>query len=352
MKSFNFHFQSLTRPHHALVTLLFLFFSAVLSVQHIAVGDYSSAGVAVDGQATVSLDSSTNSTNANTAANANSAIQAFKTGAVFACVAVAAHVARAWLYALPLLPGPRSRTRNLAAAADPATASVSETMPETASESLTASRTGCSTTARPDSRTVRFKTPSNSKSLAQESIGAFKTLHRSHSLSDLHKRSALVAQNSVRASHQLPPPILSTNSNPLDPGTPVLESAQSNSDLHKLLQSAQNQSVIWLSMHLSKREAKCAWKACFLILGVCIASVLGSVFLSIIGIVLASRHYGLPFRDFGEGLCRACLATAFGALALILILLDTASFIRAFRLARPRLGQGPNAHVLRSDHPH
>ncbi|KAJ3264064.1 hypothetical protein HDU77_009472 [Chytriomyces hyalinus] len=99
------------------------------------------------------------------------------------------------------------------------------------------------------------------------------------------------------------------------------------------------------SMSLSQRDAQFAWRVCFCILASSIVAALAFLVLSLLGIIITAKEHNIPFKSFGEGLARACLATVFGLISLILMVLDTASLFRAFKLVSPRL-YGPNRSDL------
>ncbi|KAJ3234831.1 hypothetical protein HDU81_001101 [Chytriomyces hyalinus] len=110
-----------------------------------------------------------------------------------------------------------------------------------------------------------------------------------------------------------------------------------SSSLPRRLRYVKNVSRIGTSMSLSQRDAQFAWRVCFCILATTFVAALSFLVLSLLGIIVTAKQHNIPFKSFGEGLARACLATGFGVIALILMMLDTASLLRAFKLVYPRL---------------
>ncbi|KAJ3402342.1 hypothetical protein HDU80_005182, partial [Chytriomyces hyalinus] len=127
----------------------------------------------------------------------------------------------------------------------------------------------------------------------------------------------------------------------------------SSVQVHSLLQdlslhipSNHNQSIrASTSTENARKNARHGWMVASVVLLVSAVATIAFVALSLAGVVLTAQHYQLPFKAFGEGLTRACLATAFGFVALTLIVLDTSLYIGAYKTARHVTNDSSTTHT-------
>ncbi|KAI8835953.1 hypothetical protein BJ741DRAFT_606388, partial [Chytriomyces cf. hyalinus JEL632] len=117
-------------------------------------------------------------------------------------------------------------------------------------------------------------------------------------------------------------------------------------DLSPHIPSNHNQSIrASTSTVHARKNAQQGWMIASMVLLVSAVAMIAFVALSLAGVVLTAQHFQLPFKAFGEGLTRACLATAFGLVALILLVLDTSLYIGAFKTAGHTTSDSSTTHT-------